>query len=83
MTPDPKAGENEMKITAKRLESGYWHLRGEGPCNWAQPPNWPCSEAVLRASAFNEASEDFIRDALMVAEARSRLDGEGEGGGRC
>ena len=57
-----------MKIEAKRLASGYWHIRGEGPCNWAQPPDWPCSEEVLRASAFNEASGDFIRSALVIAE---------------
>ena len=69
-----------MKITATPMESGYWHVRGEGPCNWAQPPNWPCSEEVLRASAFNEASEDFIRAALMAAEAQSILGGEGQGG---
>ena len=51
-------------ITAKRLPSGYWLVRGNGPCEWAQPPTWPCSEQVLREHAFPEASERFIRDAM-------------------
>lgn len=52
------------RITAKRLESGWWHIRGRGPCNWAQPPHWPCSEQVLRQHAFPEASDVFIRSAM-------------------
>lgn len=60
-------------ITVKRLESGYWIIRGayecSGVCNWAQPPHWPCSEQVLREHAFPEASEQFIRAAMMIAEA--------------
>ena len=58
-----------MKITATRLESGWWHVRGEGLCNWAQPPEWPCDEAALRASAFPEAGEEFLRAAARVAQA--------------
>lgn len=50
-------------ITIKKLES-YWHVRGKGPCNWAQPPTWPCSETVLRSHAFPEASERFIRECI-------------------
>lgn len=53
-------------ITARKLGSGYWHIRGYGPCNWAQPRRWPCSEGELRASAFPEASERFIQDALQA-----------------
>ena len=30
-----------MDIKIKRLPSGYYHLRGTGPCNWAQPV--PCT----------------------------------------
>ncbi len=59
-----------MKITEKRLSSGFWKITGEGPCNWAQPPLWPCSEATLRAHAFPEASEQFIHDAMRAAEMR-------------
>ena len=54
-------------IEAKRLESGFWRVQGNGPCEWAQPPHWPCSEAMLRQSAFPEASESFIRDAMRHA----------------
>ena len=54
----------KWKLSAKRLVSGYWHIRGDGPCNWAQPPEWPCDEPTLRAHAFPEASEKFIRAAL-------------------
>lgn len=55
-----------MTLMIRRLESGYYHLRGRGPCNWAQPPSWPCSEAVLREHAFPQAGEEFIRAALAI-----------------
>ena len=51
-------------IRAKKLESGYWHVRGNGPCEWAQPPHYPCDEETLRAHAFPEDSDKFIREAL-------------------
>ena len=63
-----------MKITVKRLPSGYYHIRGDGPCNWAQPPSWPCDEQMLRASAFPQASETFIEAALVEA---ARSEGRG------
>ena len=53
-------------ITIRRLPSGYYHVRGNGPCEWAQPQAWPCSEAELWASAFPEASDAFIRAALAA-----------------
>jgi len=56
-----------IKIT--RLPGGWWHVRGRGPCNWAQPPEWPCSEAMLRAHAFPEAGEAFLKEAIRVALA--------------
>lgn len=59
-----------MYIFVERLDSGYWHIRGVGMCNWAQPPHWPCDEATLRAHAFLEASEEFIRAALAKAEPK-------------
>ena len=37
--------------TVTKLSSGYWHIRGIGPCNWAQPKTWPCSEDELRAES--------------------------------
>lgn len=54
----------KMKITVTRLSSGFYHVRGVGPCNWAQPTTWPCAEEELRRCAFPEASEAFIRVAL-------------------
>jgi hypothetical protein len=56
-------------ITVRRLDSGYYHICGRGPCNWAQPPEWPCSEEVLRKHAFPEASDEFIRAALRLPES--------------
>lgn len=56
-----------MKITVKRLESGYWHIRGVGPNNWAQPPHWPATEDELREHACSESGESFIRAALAAA----------------
>ena len=61
-------------MTIKRLESGYYHIRGNGPCEWAQPPTWPCSETVLREHVFPEASERFIRDALTAMPSAPCLD---------
>jgi len=58
-------------IIVKKLTTGYWHLRGYGICNWAQPPTWPCDEETLRAHAFPEASEQFIQDCLMLSRLES------------
>jgi len=65
-----------MDITITRLSSGYWHLRGTGPCNWAQPERWPCSEDALRKSAFPEASEEFLRSALRITARSGGSDGQ-------
>jgi hypothetical protein len=60
-----------VSIQVRRLDSGYWHVRGQGPCNWSQPPCWPCSEDVLRAHAFPQASEGFIQAASLHAKEGS------------
>jgi len=54
----------DMRIEVRRLPSGYYHVRGRGPCNWSQPPVWPCSDETLRLHAFPQASEAFIQTAL-------------------
>lgn len=54
----------EPHIVVTRLSSGYYHIRGNGPCEWAQVERWPCDETALRAGAFPEASDTFIRAAL-------------------
>jgi len=55
------------EIAVKRLPSGYYHLRGRGPCNWAQPPHWPCDGETLRSHAFPETSEAFLRACERLA----------------
>lgn len=55
-----------QKISVRRLSSGFSHIRGRGPCNWAQPPCYPCAEAVLREHAFPAASEEFIQTVLRA-----------------
>ena len=55
-------------ITARELSSGFWFIEGDGPCEWAQPPSWPCDEATLRAHCHPAASELFIRDALTAPD---------------
>ena len=55
------------RITARQLPSGYWHVRGRGPCNYSQPPHWPCDEQTLRANAHPEASDEFLRTAIDAA----------------
>ena len=49
-----------MEITVKRFPTSYYHISGEGVCDWSQPPRWPCDEATLRDYACSEASETFI-----------------------
>jgi len=58
----------KIKIQVTKLKSGYYHIRGNGPCNWAQPPFFPCSEGLLREHTFEEASESFIQDVLKYME---------------
>lgn len=66
-----------MLIEVKQLPSGWWHVRGRGPCNWSQPMHWPCDEETLRRCAHPEASEEFIREAFFAAESkRARPGGE-------
>ena len=67
-----------MEITIKRLPSGYYHIRGKGMCNWAQPAQLPCTEDVLRASAFPEASEEFIREAAKLADGMNDMETENQ-----
>lgn len=55
-------------ISIVNLPTGYVHLRGDGTCNWAQPPHWPCDEATLREHAFPGASEAFIRECVAIAQ---------------
>ena len=66
-----------MKLTIHRLDSGYWMIHGYGPCEWTQPPTWPCSEEEIRTHAFPEASEVFLRAA--ADEARKITAGEARG----
>ena len=60
---------SEKNLSIKQLESGYWLIRGSGPCEFAQPKHWPCSEAELRGAAFPEASELFIVQAMRLARS--------------
>jgi len=59
---------HEREIRVRQLESGYWHVRGVGPCNFSQPPRWPCDEDTIRKHAHPEASDAFILRATKVAE---------------
>jgi hypothetical protein len=61
-------GEHKMKISIKRLESGHSHIRGTGPCNYAQPLVWPCSKEELRMHAHPEASNEFLNQCEQFAE---------------
>jgi hypothetical protein len=57
-----------MKISIHPLSSGYIHLRGDGPCNYAQPLVWPCSKEELRQHAHPEASDEFLSKCEQLAE---------------
>lgn len=58
--------EDNMEIIIKRISSGYFIIKGNGPCEWAQVEKWPCTENELRKGAFHEASEVFIKNALRM-----------------
>ena len=62
-----------MTLTIKRLPSGYWHIRGSGPCNWAQPPFFPCDNLTLREHAFCQAGETFLQEVELEMD---RLKGD-------
>ena len=57
-------------MTIKRLSSGFYHIRGNGPCEWTQPPDWPCSEQVIRKHSFPQASESFIQAAIKESNLK-------------
>ncbi len=59
-----------MRITTTRLPTGWWHIRGTGPCNWSQVPFWPCDQECIKRNAFPEASEEFIKSATTTAIAK-------------
>ena len=50
-----------MEITVKRFPTGYYHISGEGVCDWSQPPRWPCDEATLRDYAKASGSSGTER----------------------
>ena len=66
MTTEQRLLEREIRTT--RLSSGYWHIRGVGPCNYSQPPHWPCDLDTLKAHSHPEAGEAFLRRAAKVSE---------------
>jgi hypothetical protein len=67
MRTTPHSSLFSTEVSVKRLDSGYWHLRGIGPCNWAQPPRWPCpDDQAPEGSFFGKASGAFKR--LVRAE---------------
>ncbi len=57
-------------LEIKKLDSGYYHIRGDGPCNWAQPPHWPCDEETLRKHTFPQAGEKFIQECILAGLQR-------------
>jgi hypothetical protein len=55
-----------MQIKVKKLPSGYYHIRGIGPCNWAQVQQWPCTLYELRMGNF-QGGEDFIESVMKLS----------------
>jgi hypothetical protein len=54
-------------ITVNPLSSGYFFVSGIGPCNYSQPPWWPCDYGILKQHAHPEASEGFLLAASNLA----------------
>ena len=63
-----KSQANVMKIKIKRLPSGYYHIRGEGVCNWAQVERWPCTIEELEIGNFMRC-EEFIDSVMELSSA--------------
>lgn len=47
------------ELSIRRLETGFWLIRGRGPCNWAQVRRWPCTRFELEEGTFHEAGDRF------------------------
>ena len=58
----------QVTIVSRRLSSGYWLIKGDGPNNFAQPPYLPCSKETLLEHASPEASEKFIEEVMRQME---------------
>lgn len=65
MTPETTA-----PIVIRELTTGYWHARGNGPCNWAQ---WPTGTVLTDDAFFPEAG--LVFRAALTAHARTALSG--------
>ncbi len=57
-------------LSVRRLSTGYWHLRGDGPLNWSQPSTWPCLEQELRDAACPGACDEFIQACFGMEERK-------------
>lgn len=55
-------------ISVRKLSTGYFIVEGDGPCEWAQPPCWPCDETTLLTHTFPQASAEFFNEALRRSE---------------
>lgn len=56
-------------LKIRRLSTGYWHIRGYGPNNWTQPPEWPCDEGQIKLHADPNACDEFIWAVRQAARA--------------
>lgn len=65
-----------MELIITQLSTGHVQIRGKGPCNWAQPAHFPCSDEDLEGSTFHEAGDEFrnslrtLRDAMDGGEPK-------------
>lgn len=66
--PVGNQGPEQVTIVSRRLSSGYWLIKGDGPNNFAQPPYLPCSKETLLEHASPEASGEFIEEAMRQME---------------
>jgi len=60
-----------VKITVKRLESGYFYVLGTGMYDLSQVPHWPCDESVIRSCAMTHSSEEFLAAAGKLARDKA------------
>lgn len=70
-------GELGIKSCARIYGSNWWHIRGKGPCNFAQlPPSMPVHPSQLDDYTFHEAGDEFRANLRRLNEAWPNVENE-------
>lgn len=63
--------KKEISLRVVKLSSGFFRVRGNGPCEFGQYSSWPpLDERALLEETFPEASESFREAVRKMMRAR-------------